>query len=123
MIFPCKGGGPGGIQGPGWRILKYKWKWKFEMEIEINQGTKVTCAALVVIIMAKAATLIVTLVVTIVVTLVVVTLVTLQIKFTIAENFSGFFSFFLFLQDVLFLFLLILFCFEAVREKLGGLGY
>ena len=58
VLFSCKGGGSGGVQGPGWRCIKYKWKWKFEMESEINQGTEVTGAALVVINMTKAATLI-----------------------------------------------------------------
>ena len=58
LVLLYKGGGSGGVQGPGWRYLKYKWKWKLEMEIEINQGTKVTGAALVVMTMTKAATLI-----------------------------------------------------------------
>ena len=58
IVLMYKGGGSEGVQGPGWRYLKYKWKWKFEMEIEINQGTEVTGAALVVMTMTKAATLI-----------------------------------------------------------------
>ena len=55
---PVRVGGPGGGSGPGWRCMKYKWKRKFQMEIEINQGTEVTGAALVVMTMTKAATLI-----------------------------------------------------------------
>jgi len=58
IVHLYKGGGSGGVQGPGWRCIKYKWKWKFEMESEINQVTKVTGAALVVMTMTKAATLI-----------------------------------------------------------------
>ena len=57
---PVRVGGPGGFRAPvdvALSISKSKnLKWKFE----INQGTKVTGAALVVMTMTKAATLIVT---------------------------------------------------------------
>ena len=60
IVLLYKGGGSGGVQGPGLRCIKFKfkWKWKLEMEIDINQGTEVTGAALVVMTMTKAATLI-----------------------------------------------------------------